>query len=50
MNIWDVLLVIALAATVVLAGRKIIRDKRRGRLPCGGDCAHCMHGCEVKRQ
>ena len=52
MNVVDYILLIVLAAVVVLALRKIIRDRRSGKLcscgdgsgRCGGRCAGCP-GC-----
>lgn len=50
MNAWDVVLIFAVAVAVGLAARRVIADRRRGKLSCGGDCAHCMRGCEVRRK
>ena len=36
-----VVLVTILAAIVV----KLVRDKRKGKSSCGGNCAHCALGC-----
>ena len=45
MNIWDIILLFALAIVVCLSARKVYRYKKRGRLSCGGDCARCAQGC-----
>ena len=50
MKLWDWIVLGTVAAVLFLAARKVVRDRRRGKLSCGGDCAHCMQGCGVKRQ
>lgn len=50
MKLWDWIVLGVVAAVLFLAARKVVRDRRRGKLSCGGDCAHCMQGCGVKRQ
>ena len=42
MNIWDVLLTLALAAALALAATMCVRKKTRGDSCCGGsNCAKC---------
>ncbi len=43
MNIWDYLILAALAAAVVLALIKIIGSRKRGKTCCG-DCSRCRGG------
>ena len=45
MRILDLILLIAIGLALVLAGRKVLRDRRQGKT-CGGDCAHCSGGCQ----
>ena len=45
MNIWDILLLAALAAAAGLAVGKIAADRKKGRSGCGCDCAHCAQNC-----
>ena len=51
MNALDILLLVLIAAAVVLALRKIHRDRRSGKgcLSCGGDCAGCSLACGQKK-
>ena len=45
MNVWDILILIAVAAAVALA----VRTVRGGKTcRCGGDCACCPHACGKK--
>ncbi len=37
----DVILLILIAAALSAAAVKCLRDKKRGRHSCGGDCASC---------
>ncbi|MCR5725152.1 MAG: FeoB-associated Cys-rich membrane protein [Treponema sp.] len=32
---------VVLAAVVAAICRKLVKDKKRGRSSCGGNCAHC---------
>lgn len=50
MNVWDIALLAGLAAVVLLAGRKILRDRKQGKCACGGDCGHCMQGCADRKK
>lgn len=45
MNGIDIFLIFLIAAAVVLAVGKLIRDKKRGRSSCG-DCASCGMACD----
>ena len=45
MNLWDILILLALAALVVLALRAI----RRGKARCGGNCAACARECAKRK-
>ena len=48
----DNLVNIALIAAIVVIGalliRVMVRDRRAGKAPCGGNCASCgaCHGCQ----
>ena len=45
MNVWDILLILLIAAAFVLAVGKWIRDRRRGGCGCGcGGCTGCDSG------
>ncbi len=39
-----VIVLIALGVIVALIIRSMIRDKKRGKTSCGGDCSRCK-GC-----
>ena len=39
----DILLTILIAAALLLAVRKLLRDRRRGRCSCG--CSRCPSDC-----
>ena len=43
MNGWDILLLILVFAALMLAVRKVHRDRKNGKgcLSCGGNCAGC---------
>ena len=43
-NIGTIAACIGLAALVAGAVIVLIRDKRKGRCSCGGNCAHCPMG------
>ncbi len=40
-NIGTILITLLLILTVAAVVRSLIRDKKRGRSICGGNCAHC---------
>ena len=40
----DILLVLLVAAALLLAVRKIVRDRRKGKCTCG--CASCPRRCK----
>ena len=46
-NLATIVVLLVIAALVVFASRKMIRDKRRGKgsCSCGGDCGACGGGC-----
>ena len=46
MNLWDILLILALAFAAGLALRRLIKNKKAGRCSCG-DCSACGK-CPVK--
>lgn len=46
MNVWDILILAAVAALVVLAVIRMRRRKRSGRCSCG--CEGCGMPCEKK--
>ncbi|HCF83041.1 MAG TPA: FeoB-associated Cys-rich membrane protein [Ruminococcaceae bacterium] len=41
------MIIAVLAAAIVFAAIKIIRDKRNGK-GCGGNCADCGKSCSTK--
>ena len=45
MNIWDILIVAALAAVVFFVVRKLLRDKKRGKGSCSCGCCDGCAGC-----
>ncbi len=46
-NCINVVLIAVIVLTVALLIRVMIRDRRAGKAPCGGNCASCgaCHGC-----
>lgn len=40
---WIILAMIAAAAVWAIVS--IIRNKKKGKYLCGGDCAHCLYNC-----
>ncbi len=50
-NNWVTIVTIAvLAAIVILATVKIIKDKKSGIGPCGKKCSQCSHSCGMYPQ
>ncbi|MBQ9437984.1 MAG: FeoB-associated Cys-rich membrane protein [Lachnospiraceae bacterium] len=49
MNPIDIFIVILLVSVVILAVIKLLRDKKRGKHFCGGDCAGCS-GCDCHKR
>ena len=47
MNIWDIVLLAAIAAAVGLALRKVIANRRRGGCGCG--CDGCTQRCAARK-
>ena len=46
MNLWDILIGLAVAAVILLAVRQAVRLKRRGGCyGCTGSCANCGQAC-----
>lgn len=43
-NISTISICIALAAIVALIVIKLVKDKKRGKSTCGGNCGHCPMG------
>lgn len=43
-NLINIVLVLAVALLVFVLARGLIRDKRAGKSPCGGNCSGCG-GC-----
>ena len=50
MNIWDFVIVAAVAAVAGLALARMIRDKRAGKRACGCDCGSCAYSCGCGRR
>ena len=46
-NLGTIVVALLLAALVVLIIRKLRRDRRAGKLSCGGSCGICA-GCALK--
>ncbi len=40
-NIGNIIITLALVGIVTLIVRSIIRDKKRGKSSCGGNCSSC---------
>ena len=51
MNGLDILLILLITTVVILALRKIHRDKKNGTgcLGCGSNCSSCGMGCSRKK-
>ena len=49
MNIWDILIIVLLAAVVVFAAVRIVKNRKKGKCSCGCDCANCA-GCAAMQQ
>ena len=49
MNIWDILIIVLLAAVVVFAAVRIVKNRKQGKGTCGCDCASCA-GCDKMKQ
>ena len=47
-NLVNIALVAAIVLIVSLLIRSMIRDRKAGKAPCGGNCASCgaCHGCK----
>ena len=47
-NLINITLIAAVALIVFLLIRVMVRDRRAGKAPCGGNCASCgaCHGCQ----
>ena len=45
MNIWDILILLAVGAMLLLALRAMRRGKAGGCHDCGGQCACCGRDC-----
>ena len=49
MNTWDILILVLLAAVVVFAAVRIVKNRKLGKGACGCDCASCS-GCAAMQQ
>ncbi len=51
-NLVTIAVCLVLAAIVVLIIRSMIRDRRAGRSPCGGNCTSCgvCGGCHAEQK
>ena len=47
-NAINIVLIAVIVLVVSLLIRSMIRDRRAGKAPCGGNCASCgaCHGCD----
>ena len=47
-NLANIALIAAIVLIVGLLIRVMVRDRRAGKAPCGGNCASCgaCHGCD----
>ena len=47
-NLVNIALIAAIVLIVGLLIRVMVRDRRAGKAPCGGNCASCgaCHGCD----
>ena len=52
MNGLDIILTILITAVVILALRKIHKDRKNGTscLGCGGNCSSCSMGCPQQKK
>ncbi len=53
MNLWDILILAAVAGMLLLAVRALRSGKAGGChdcRSCSGDCAACAHGCPRKQK
>ena len=53
MNLWDILILAAVAGMLLLAVRALRSGKAGGchdYRSCSGDCAACAHGCPRKQK
>lgn len=44
-NLATLLISLALLAVVTLIIRHLLRQKKQGKISCGGNCAHCHGQC-----
>ncbi|SCX12697.1 Virus attachment protein p12 family protein [Lachnospiraceae bacterium YSD2013] len=44
-NIGTIVISAGLIAVVALAVRSLIKDKKKGKSSCGGNCGSCSMGC-----
>ena len=49
MGIWDIVLIVLLAAVLVFAVIRCVRTVKRGGHSCCGNCAGCGASCSMKR-
>ena len=51
-NLVNIALIAAIVVIVALLIRVMVRDRRAGKAPCGGNCASCgaCHSCQGCRQ
>ena len=51
-NLVNIALIAAIVLIVALLIRVMVRDRRAGKAPCGGNCASCgaCRGCQGCRQ
>lgn len=47
-NLVNIAIIAAIVVIVALLIRVMVRDRRAGKAPCGGNCASCgaCHGCQ----
>ena len=50
LNLWDVLILLAVVATVILALFRIRRRKKAGKRGCGCGCEGCSAPCPAGRK
>ena len=44
-NLGTILITVVLVTILASIVVKLVRDKRKGKSSCGGNCAHCALGC-----
>ena len=49
MNVYDILILSAIALVVTGVIVYLVRLKKKGKSVCGGDCSRCSTNCQYKK-